>query len=301
MPSSRDLPAYTSAFFPTIYLNNQLCTKPTWPSKDTNLSGKVALITGANQGLGLESARQILKLGLSHLIISVRNTTKGEEAARTLRNEYPKATFDVYEIDMSSYDSIRAFAAKVALVQRLDIAILNAGVMNSKFKKTESTGHEETLQVNYLSTVLLSVLLLPTLKAKSVGGPGRMTIVSSGLAYAAEFKTRGATPVFAPLDDPKNFSADTYNVTKMLLMMYLYKLTDYVKAEDTIVNLVDPGYVKGTSLQRDHPRMVMLAMKLMDVTTARTVEVGASCYVDAVVIQGKESHGSYVMGWKVSP
>ncbi|PVI04229.1 NAD(P)-binding protein [Periconia macrospinosa] len=300
MPSSKELPPNTASFIPIIYLKNQLCTKPIWPTKETNLSGKVAVITGANSGLGLEAGRQLLSLGLSRLIISVRSTGKGEEAARKLRTEYPKAILDVYPVDMVSYDSIQAFTEKLKQLERIDIVILNAGIMVSSFKTAQSTGHEETFQVNYLSTVLLCTLLLPILKVKAVGGPGRITIVASGLAYAAQFNNRKTTPIFPTFDVAKNFSMDTYNVTKLLLMMYLYKLVDYVSAEDVVVNTVDPGYVKGTNLQSDKGLVLSILMKGFDVATARTVDVGASTYIDAAVSHGKESHGSYIMGWKIS-
>ncbi|CAI6341391.1 unnamed protein product [Periconia digitata] len=300
MAKSQNMAPHTAAFFPKLYLKNQMCTDTVWPSKDTNLSGKVAVITGSNQGLGFEAAKQLLALGLSRLILAVRSLAKGEEAARKLRSEYPKAVLDVYIVDMSSYDSIQAFATKVHQLDRIDIVILNAGIMPSVFKLVEGTRHEETFQVNYLSTVFLCVLLLPTLKAKAVGGPGRMTIVCSGLAYAAQFSSRKATPVLPTLDLEKNFGSDTYNTSKLLLMMFLLKMHEYVSADDVVVNLVDPGYVKGTNLQTNSSLAVRLATKLVDFT-GRTLDVGASTYVDAAVTQGKDSHGSYVMGWKINP
>jgi hypothetical protein len=106
MTTPRDLPPYTTAYYPKIYLKSQLCTKPQWPSKDTNLIKKVAIVTGANSGMGFESSHQLLSHNLSYLIIAVRSVAKGETAAATLRKEFSLATIEVWQLDMSSYDSI---------------------------------------------------------------------------------------------------------------------------------------------------------------------------------------------------
>lgn len=81
----------------------------------------------------------------------------------------------------------------------------------------------------------------------------------------------------------------------------MYELRNYVSAEDVIVNLVCPGLVKGTELQREWPKAVMWIAKTFTAIPARSTEVGASTYVDAVVVKGKESHGSFLMSWKVAP
>lgn len=81
----------------------------------------------------------------------------------------------------------------------------------------------------------------------------------------------------------------------------MYKLKGNVSADDVIVNLVCPGLVRGTGLQRDWPKPVLWMAKAVTSIPARSVEVGASTYVDAVAMKGKESHGSFLMSWKVAP
>ena len=71
-------------------------------------------------------------------------------------------------MDMASYDSVVAFAERAKGLERLDIVVLNAGVMKVSYDIVESSGHEETIQVNFLSTVLLTALLLPILKAQTL-------------------------------------------------------------------------------------------------------------------------------------
>lgn len=302
MVSSKDLPPISSPFFPNVFFKNQFRSKPRWAPKSTDLTGKVAVVTGANSGLGLEASNQLLSLKLSHLIIAVRSAVKGEKAANLLRAKYPKAIIDVYQLDMSSYDSIKKFTTQLAQLQHVNIAILNAGVMSPKRKIVPETGHEEIIQVNYISTALLCILLLPILKRSSTNDPGRITIVGSGLAFAAKFVSRNASPLLPALDNPDNFdAADQYNISKLLGMMFLSKLADHVSADDVVVNVVDPGFVKDTSLSRDNSLVVSMLLAIFKSITARSVAIGASTYVDATVVKGKESHGCYIMSWEISP
>lgn len=101
---------------------------------DVNLSDRVAIITGANTGLGLEAAKQLLAMRLSYLVIAVRSAAKGEAAAESLRKEHTTANVTVWLLDMSSYDSIQSFVRRAQeQLARLDIVILNAGIMKLKF------------------------------------------------------------------------------------------------------------------------------------------------------------------------
>ncbi len=76
---------------------------------------------------------------------------------------------------------------------------------------------------------------------------------------------------------------------------------DYVSADDVVVNLVDPGFVAGTLLGRDVPKALVVVGKAFEALTARNVHDGASTYLDACVIKGKESHGCFIMGWQIKP
>ncbi|PYI01172.1 short-chain dehydrogenase/reductase family protein [Aspergillus sclerotiicarbonarius CBS 121057] len=302
--ASKDLPPLTAPFFPNVFFNNQFCAKPVWPPATTNLSDQVAIITGGNAGLGFECASQLLSLHLSHLILAVRSLDKGEAAAAKLRALHPTATIEVWQLDMSSYDSIQAFAKRVENhLPRLDIAILNAGIMPMNFAAVPTTGHEETIQVNYLSTVLLTILLLPSLKAKSPPGvPGRLTIVNAALSLIPQLPSAKDTPFLKFYDNPDNFDSNgNYCMSKLLAHAFLYKLIDYVCADDVVVNLADPAYVKGTKLVRDAHGPAKAGLAVFGAVTGRTVKVGASTFVDAAVLKGKESHGCFLMNWKIQP
>ena len=304
MVGSKDMEPSTVPFFPKVFYHNQFKAKPEWPSEETNLSEHVAIITGSNAGLGLEAANQLLSFRLSHLILAVRSSQRGEKAATQLRSQHSNAKIEVWVLDMSSYDSIHAFVRRVEIdLSRLDMVILNAGVQKMSFGKDRGTGHEETIQINYLSTVLLSILLLPALKSKSPSGTaGRLSIVNAALSLAAKFPNRKEVPLLPSFDDPKYFDAVNHYVSsKVLAHMFVWKLVDYVSANDVIVNLPDPSFVKGTSLTRDANGGQKVAVALFGAITGRTKKVGASTYLDALLNKGPESHGCFIMSWHIHP
>ena len=306
MVGSKDLQPSHTPFYPNIFFSNQFWAKPQWPPRNTDLSGQTAIVTGSNIGLGYEAAMQLLGLKLSHLIVAVRSLDKGETAATTMRQRYPTAQIEVMQLDMCSYESVQAFAKQVDnQLKRIDIVILNAGCLRMAYHKCDSTGHEEGLQVNYLSTVLLAVLLLPVLKAKGTPGrPAHLTISSAALTLETKFVHKDKNPLIPTLDEPLNFDrGETYQVSKLLCQMFLWNLVDYVSADDVIFNLADPAFVRGTTLARDlaGSKVVEAIFILFGLITGRTPKVGALCYIDAVVNKGKESHGCFLMSWKVHP
>ncbi|KAI8716462.1 hypothetical protein NCS52_00940100 [Fusarium sp. LHS14.1] len=300
MTASSDLPMLSQSLMGLFFASQR--EKAHFPPKDTDLSGQTAIISGANGGLGLQCARMLLELKVSHVIIASRSLQRGETAAESLRKEHPSASVDVWQLDMISYQSIQDFASRCATLSRIDLVILNAGITKQNFDLS-GTGHEEVFQVNYLSTVLLAILLLPILKDKApVGRPGRLTIVSSGLSMHAKFPESKASPIIPAFDDKNTFDgAERYNTAKFLLHLWIYKLVECVRPDDVVVNLVDPGFCKGTNLQRDiHgvAKAFLLGMKSM---VGRPIDAGASTYIDAAVIKGKETHGSFLMDWRIYP
>lgn len=305
MVGSKDLPPPTHSSYLPVFFHNQFIARPQWPAADANLSGRTAIITGSNTGLGYEAAVQLLALNLSHMILAVRSLDKGEHAASQLRQQYPKAEIEVWQLEMSSYESIRAFAGRVETQPwRPDIVILNAGVIGLNYDTVKSTGHEQTVQINYLSTVLLAILLLPILKAKRPDSshPAHLSIISAALTHAARFPHRDANPILPAFDDPKTYNArEQYMSSKVLVQMLFWKLIDYVSPDDVIFNLADPAWCKGTDLHRDATGGARIGVKAFGALTGRSLKVGASCYVDAVVNKDKESHGCFLMSWQAHP
>ncbi|KAI4866028.1 hypothetical protein F4820DRAFT_418411, partial [Hypoxylon rubiginosum] len=208
--------AFESHFVGFLYRQWLMHRKP-YPA-GTTLAGQTAIVTGSNSGLGFESARQLLQLGLSHLVMAVRSQARGDAAADKLRKEFPNSAVSVWLLDMESYDSVAAFATRCETLSRIDIVILNAGLRSDKFNVLKATQHELTYQVNYLSTALLAILLLPVLKSKKAPSsvlPPRLTIVSSDTAYwPVPFKTTG--PILSQFDEPALFEPmRNYRCTKL--------------------------------------------------------------------------------------
>lgn len=282
------------------FLYRQFFARPK-PIK-ADLSGQTAIITGANVGLGFETGRQLLGLGLSRLILAVRSQAKGDAAAATLRKEHPSAKIDVWLLDMSSYASIHAFAKRCVgdELPRLDMAILNAGVQNAQFTKNEDTGYDNTFQVNYLSTALLSILLLPVLfEKRAPGKPARLSVIGSDTQYMTSFDPAGG-PVLPRLAAPAKFNGmKQYSTTKFLLVGFIAKLAESVNPDEVIVNTVNPGLTASTDIGRDS--QAPLPFKIFVNTVGRSLEWGADTYVDGAVVKGRESHGSFVSDWAIKP
>ena len=150
------------------------------------------------------------------------------------------------------------------------------------------------------------MLLLPTLKEeRPKERPGRLTIVSSGLALTARFANQDAEPLISSFDDPTGWNmsvaADRYSTSKLLGQMFVVKLKDFVAPDDVVVNLVDPGFVRATALDRDAQGFLKIIISAMKLVLGRTLKAGAWTYIDAAVVKGKETHGSFLYNWKVFP
>ena len=298
--ASMSLPPSTDSLLSIMIKGMRTPNKQPKPS----LAGQTCLITGSNSGIGLACAKILPTLGISHLIMAVRSTQKGEAVAAPIRQAHPGVKIDVWDLDMLSYPSIQAFAQRCSTLPRLDIAILNAGVGSGPASQINaSTGHEETIQVNYLSTALLAILLLPMLSPKTpLSAPGRLTIVGSGTALLATFANHAANPLLPSFDTPfSGFVAagERYAVSKVLVMMLVHQLSQLVSSDRVIINTVEPGLTSGTQLHRDFSGGGKVFMAVMKKTSAKTPEQAAYTYVDAVGVQGKESHGGFVMFWEV--
>lgn len=113
---------------------------------EADLSGKTAIVTGSNIGLGYETVAHLMRMQCFEIIIAVRNTSKGEDAKTALLARFPayQGNLHVWELDLASFASTKAFAAKVNKeLPKLDIAILNAGIAIQEWRTTKD-GWEET-------------------------------------------------------------------------------------------------------------------------------------------------------------
>ncbi|KAI1306377.1 NAD(P)-binding protein [Xylaria venustula] len=276
----------------------------TTPISAGDLAGKTAIVTGSNSGIGLECARQLLDRGLSKLVLAVRDESKGVAASEDLtsgRNLEIDA-IEVWHLDYSSYDSITSFADRARDLETLDIVVLNAGVYRIP-RVILPTGHEEDIQVNYLSTALLTILLLPILeiKRRTDAQPGRLTVVSSSVAAWSRFKLpQDGRPMLKALDEPMGTAAfdhhQQYCTSKLLGQLFLTELTRRVPSSVATVTYVHPGLCYGSGLARDGAGTLMgLITGFIFRIFGRSCFGGARVIVDGAVAHGEEVHGQYLV------
>ncbi len=134
-----------------------------WTAADIpDQSGRTAVVTGANTGLGLETARELARRGAT-VVLAVRNMDKGEAAIDDLRASVPGAQLTLQELDLGSLDSVRDAAGKLSAdLDRIDLLINNAGVMYAPYSTT-ADGFELQIGTNHLGHFAFTGLVLPLL------------------------------------------------------------------------------------------------------------------------------------------
>lgn len=165
------------------FIRDQYTSLPV-PQPPASITDATYIVTGANSGLGLECTKHLFRMGAQRIIMAVRSQSKGEAALAAIRNETGRHDVgEIWELDLTSLDSVEAFAQRVSMLDRLDALIANAGVIMSKFQTVE--GMELSLFVNVVSTMLLAFRALPKLQesARKLGLQTHLVIVSSNTAF----------------------------------------------------------------------------------------------------------------------
>ncbi|KAL7931838.1 hypothetical protein V8C35DRAFT_103878 [Trichoderma chlorosporum] len=288
------------------WLHRQLLAKTPPLAKDVNLAGKTAIITGANGGLGLETARHLLHSGLSKLILAVRSESKGQAAREQLLADKNAGSveIEVWNLDLESYDSVTQFAERAKSLDHLDIAILNAALFRAEETFSPSTGYEQTIQVNYLSSVLLMTLLLSSLKAKPGNQPGRLVLVSSDTAAGAKFKEQNSRPILATFKQKADKWAlgERYATSKLLGQFFVTELAQRVPASVVTIDAANPSFCYGTDLTRDgNGTLLGLLVNGFRRIVGKPTAIGALSIAHAAVSFGEEVHGQYAEDGEIRP
>ncbi|KAK4676400.1 hypothetical protein QC764_400355 [Podospora pseudoanserina] len=221
------------------YLYHQATFRPA-PVHSVNLAGHTAIVTGANSGVGFEVSRQFLDLGLTRLILAVRDEAKGAAAVQKLAlkpdgtKRESGATVEVWKLDLFDHGSVLSFA-------KLDIIMLNAAMgVPSKRAFRPETRHDETLQVNYLSTALLATLLLPVVNKTRANRPAptRITFTSSEASAWAKLPLGKKIPILETLDKPEEDVdlADGMFTSKLLGQFFLRELAKRAPVKIAVIN-----------------------------------------------------------------
>ena len=205
---------------------------------------KIALITGANRGIGLETARQLGKLGMT-ILLGARDLAKAEKAAEELRRE--KMEVRPIAIDVAASASIAAAAAIVEKeFGRLDILINNAGVMvdsyDTKIGEMSIEIWRQTFETNFFGLIATTQAFLPLLRKSEAGRIVNLSSILGSITYHA---TPGS-----PVYDSK---VPAYDVSKSAVNAYTVHLAYEVKGSKIKVNAAHPGWVKTEMGGKDAP------------------------------------------------
>jgi len=213
--------------------------------------GKIAIVTGANSGLGKEITIGLAKKEIT-VIMACRNKTKAEVAKEEILSKIPTADLVIMELDLSRLDSVRKFATEFfTRYDRLNLLIENAGIMIPPFSKTED-GFESQMGVNYFSHFLLTNLLYPLLNKTE----GSRIATTSSLAHE-----RGKID-FDNLNAEKNYSKmGAYGQSKLACLLFAYELKRRLeKAGSKVIAVSSHPGVSKTNLFTNIPKVAQILM-----------------------------------------
>jgi NAD(P)-dependent dehydrogenase (short-subunit alcohol dehydrogenase family) len=232
---------------------------------------KIALITGANKGIGLETARQLAASGGVHVVLASRDRAKGVDAALKLQAE--GLDVEALTLDVTDAASIAAAVKEIEKkFGRLDILINNAGiaVQNGSKKVSEETLDvwRKTFDTNLFALIAVTQAFLPLLKKAPAG---RIVNLSSILASLA-LHSDPASPIY-------DFKLPAYNVSKTAVNGWTVQLAYELRDTKIKVNAAHPGWVKTEMGGPSAP------MEIVD---------GAKTSVALALIDAKGPNGAYI-------
>ncbi len=227
---------------------------PPWTTRDIpHLDGRTAVVTGANSGLGFETARALAVAGAS-VVLACRDQVKGNDAVRRIRDEVPAADVVVDRLDLADLASVRSFAAAFSAGHDgLDILVNNAGVMAIPRRET-ADGFEMQFGTNHLGHFALTGMLLDRLLARA---GARVVTVSSTVARIGRIR-------FDDLQGARRYGRwSAYGQAKLSNQLFVLELDRRVsgRGADLVSVAAHPGYA-ATNLQAVGPRMT--GSKLME-------------------------------------
>lgn len=194
-------------------------------SRIPSLAGKVAVVTGANSGIGYVTALELARMR-AHVVLACRNPARGKDAERRIREELANETptVEFMRLDLSDLASVRAFAAVfLAKFDRLDILVNNAGLMLPEQTHAES-GLEMQFAVNYLGHFLLTQLLFDLLKRGE--SPSRVVAISSVVHRFARLDLS----TLARSEPGKRAYLNEYYCSKLANLLFTYELDRRIRS-----------------------------------------------------------------------
>jgi len=216
-----------------------------WTSDDVpGQQGRLAVVTGANTGLGFETARVLAARGAS-VVLAVRDTEKGKRAAARIAGTTAGANVMVQPLDLASLDSVRAAAGELrARHPGIDLLINNAGVMFPP-KQTTRDGFELQLGTNHLGHFALTGLLLEQM----LPVPGSRVVTVSSQAHRIRARIN-----FDDLQSERSYSrVAAYSQSKLANLMFTYELQRRLSGAGTTLAVAAHPGLAATELTRNSP------------------------------------------------
>jgi len=227
-----------------------------------------AVITGANDGIGLETAKGLAKLGYNQTWLC-RNLEKANTAYKDILLRFPMLTINIIQVDLASLTSVRNAALQViALEQGIDVLLCNAGGTFSHYTLTED-GVEKTMAVNHLSHFLLCHLLLEHLNPKA-----RIVHVSSRANLKGELSLEALEKCSAE-SDPRYYIMAAYRRSKLANVVYTKHSAELWSSRGITVNCLHPGVVKTKIGHKSDRWLHQYAWALLSNLQGISVEEGA--------------------------
>jgi NAD(P)-dependent dehydrogenase (short-subunit alcohol dehydrogenase family) len=257
-----------------------------WDVQDIpDQSGRTAIVTGANSGLGLVTARELARAGAS-VVMACRNLDKGHAAVDEVRAAVPDAKVQLDELDLANLASVRAFADRFkAPHDGLDLLINNAGVMGTPRRRT-ADGFELQFGTNHLGHFALTTALLETMEGRE---DARVVTLSSTAHKMGRIN-------FDNLNGDRHyFRWNAYGQSKLANLLFALELDRRLRAAGSTVRSLaaHPGYA-ATNLQSAGPPMFdRLVMVASNALIAQSDEMGALPILYAATQPGLEG-GTYV-------
>lgn len=218
-----------------------------WTVKDIPpLVGKLAVVTGANSGIGWHTALELARAGCE-VVLTARSEEKGQDAAERIRKVLPQVKVRAEILDLASLSSVKAFARRMESAQKIDLLVNNAGVMAVPRRELTEDGFERQFGTNFLGHFALTGLLLQPLRRARAP---RVTTVSS---VAANMRMRRIN--FDDLMGERSYNPWTaYCQSKLADLMFAQELARWCAAKKVhiVSNAAHPGYAR-TNLQTNGP------------------------------------------------
>ncbi len=217
-----------------------------------DLSGHSYVVTGANAGIGFETAKQLASQG-ARVVLACRREEAGRTAAETIREAHPKADLDVRVLDLGDLASVRSFAEGL-VTDELALAGLvnNAGVMNTP-QGTTADGFETQLGVNHLGHVLLTELLLPALGR---GAPSRVVNVAS-CYHDKAMGREGDVKLDDLMFETRRYDGwEAYAQSKLANVLHAKSLAKHAGDQGITAVSVHPGWVRTDLARHSMPLFV---------------------------------------------